>query len=68
MLDQLGSDLQMRLNVKNGVDNFFLNVITNTEGKIVEREYKVVGERLLKRNLEILIALKLKQHQMMREI
>lgn len=49
VLDQLGSDLQMRLNVKNGVDNFFLNVITNTEGKIAKRQYEVIGEEIIEK-------------------
>ena len=60
VLDQLGSDLQMRLNVKNGVDNFFLNVITNTEGKIVEREYKVVGEEVIKKKFGNINCIKVK--------
>ena len=60
VLDQLGSDLQMRINVKNGVDNFFLNVITNTEGKIVEREYKVVGEEVIKKKFGNINCIKVK--------
>jgi hypothetical protein len=39
----------MRLNVKNGVDNFFLNVITNTEGKIAKRQYEVIGEEIIEK-------------------
>jgi hypothetical protein len=45
--DQLGSDLQMRLNIKNGIYNFDLNVIDNTKGDIVRRSYSYVGDELL---------------------
>jgi hypothetical protein len=45
--DQLGSDLQMRLNIKNGIYNFDLNVIDNTKGDIVRRSYGYVGDKLL---------------------
>ena len=60
VLDQLGSDLQMRLNIKNGVDNFFLDVITNAEGKIVKREYKVIGEEIIEKKFGNINCIKVK--------
>lgn len=60
VLDQLGSDLQMRLNIKNGVDNFFLDVITNAEGKIVKREYKVIGEEIIEKKFGNIKCIKVK--------
>ena len=48
ILDQLGSDLQMRLNAKNGIKNFKLFVIDNDEGNIVERTYKTQGNENIK--------------------
>jgi len=43
ILDQLGSDLQMRVNAKNEVKDFKLFVIDNDEGNVVERTYKTLG-------------------------
>ena len=60
VLDQLGSDLQMRLNIKNGVDNFFLDVITNAEGKIVKREYNVIGEEIIEKKFGNINCIKVK--------
>ena len=48
ILDQLGSDLQMRLNAKNGIKNFKLFVIDNDEGNIVERTYETQGNENIK--------------------
>ena len=48
ILDQLGSDLQMRLNAKNGIRNFKLLVIDNDEGNIVERNYEIQGNENIK--------------------
>tara|TARA_B100000965_G_scaffold206303_1_gene172231 strand:- start:74 stop:754 length:681 start_codon:yes stop_codon:yes gene_type:complete len=48
ILDQLGSDLQMRLNAKNGIKNFKLFVIDNDEGNIVERTYETQGNEKIK--------------------
>ena len=48
ILDQLGSDLQMRLNAKNGIKNFKLFVIDNDEGNIVERTYETEGNENIK--------------------
>ena len=48
ILDQLGSDLQMRLNAKNGINNFKLFVIDNDEGNIVERTYETQGNENIK--------------------
>lgn len=50
ILDQLGSDLQMRLNAKNGIKNFNLLVIDNDEGDVVERKYRTLGNKLIKTN------------------
>ena len=48
ILDQLGSDLQMRLNAKNGIKSFKLFVIDNDEGDIVERTYETQGNKNIK--------------------
>ena len=50
ILDQLGSDLQMRFNAKNGIKDFKLLVIDNDEGDVVERNYKTLGTKLIKTN------------------
>ena len=50
ILDQLGSDLQMRLNIKNGIDNFSLLVLDNDKGNIVKREYMVLGDEIVETN------------------
>ena len=39
ILDQLGSDLQMRVNAKNKIQNFTLEVIDNDKGNVVSRNY-----------------------------
>ena len=47
ILDQLGSDLQMRVNAKNGIKDFKLSVIDNDEGNVVERTYKTLGVEMV---------------------
>ena len=47
ILDQLGSDLQMRVNAKNDIKNFKLLVIDNDEGNVVERSYKTLGTEIV---------------------
>jgi len=47
ILDQLGSDLQMRVNAKNGVKDFKLSVIDNDEGNVVERTYKTLDVEMV---------------------
>ena len=61
ILDQLGSDLQMRLNAKNGIKNFKLFVIDNDEGNVVERTYKTLGVEMVQTDFGNLNALKLVQ-------
>ena len=47
ILDQLGSDLQMRLNAKKGIKDFKLLVIDNDKGDVVERTYKTLGVEMV---------------------
>ena len=48
--DQLGSDVQMRINAKNGIENYTLNVIDNDKGNIVKRLYQTLGNEVVKTN------------------
>lgn len=50
ILDQLGSDVQMRINAKNGIENYSLNVIDNDKGNIVKRLYQTLGNDVVKTN------------------
>ena len=47
ILDQLGSDLQMRINAKKGIGSYDLNVINNDKGNVVERKYQVLGNEVI---------------------
>lgn len=47
ILDQLGSDLQMRINAKKGIGSYYLNVINNDKGNVVERKYQVLGNEFI---------------------
>ena len=47
ILDQLGSDVQMRINAKNGVERYSLNVIDNDKGNIVSRLYQTIGSEVV---------------------
>ena len=49
-MDQLGSDVQMRINAKNGIENYTLNVIDNDKGNIVKRLYQTLGNEVVKTN------------------
>ena len=48
ILDQLGSDLQMRLNIKNNIAKFSFDVIDNDKGNVVTRTYAVDGSETIK--------------------
>ena len=48
ILDQLGSDLQMRLNIKNNITKFSFDVIDNDKGNVVTRTYAVDGSETIK--------------------
>ena len=50
ILDQLGSDLQMRINAKKGIKNFQLLVIDNDKGDVVKRTYETLDYEKVKTN------------------
>ena len=51
ILDHLGSDVQMRINAQNGIENYSLNVIDNDKGNIVKRLYQTLGNEVVKTNV-----------------
>tara|TARA_A100001015_G_scaffold159565_1_gene177297 strand:+ start:410 stop:1072 length:663 start_codon:yes stop_codon:yes gene_type:complete len=44
VLEQLASDAQVRLNAVNGVNEFSLSIFDNTKGKVIQKNYKLIGE------------------------
>ncbi|GIR03310.1 MAG: hypothetical protein CM15mP12_8410 [Gammaproteobacteria bacterium] len=40
----------MRINAKNGIENYTLNVIDNDKGNIVKRLYQTLGNEVVKTN------------------
>ena len=44
VLEQLASDVQVRLNAANGVNEYSLSIFDNTKGKVIQKNYKLTGE------------------------
>ena len=44
VLEQLASDVQVRLNAANGVNEYSLSIFDNTKGKVIKKNYKLTGE------------------------
>ena len=44
VLEQLASDVQVRLNAANGVNEYSLSIFDNTKGKVIQKNYKLKGE------------------------
>lgn len=44
VLEQLASDVQVRLNAANGVKEYSLSIFDNTKGKVIQKNYKLTGK------------------------
>ena len=44
VLEQLASDVQVRLNAANGVNEYSLSIFDNTKGKVIKKNYKQTGK------------------------
>ena len=44
VLEQLASDAQVRLNAANGVNEYSLSIFDNTKSKVIQKNYKLIGE------------------------
>ncbi|MBL6683786.1 MAG: hypothetical protein ISP93_03135 [SAR86 cluster bacterium] len=44
VLEQLASDVQVRLNAANGVNEYSLSIFDNTKGKVIKKNYKLTGK------------------------
>ena len=44
VLEQLASDVQVRLNAANGINEYSLSIFDNTKGKVIKKNYKLTGK------------------------
>lgn len=57
VVEQLASDVQVRLNAVNGVHEYSLNIFDNTKAKVIEKNYKFVGTEEVKTSFGLFEAL-----------
>ena len=48
VLEQLASDVQVRINAKNSLKNYKLSIFDNTKGEVVEKNYNQIGTEIVK--------------------
>ena len=48
VLEQLASDVQVRINAKQGVNSYVLNIFDNTKGEVVSKNYRQLKNEIVK--------------------